>query len=711
MKKWLLIAFLLAASSVWAQGWPSIGVLPDNGPTLPSTCNVGQIYFQTVTGGGGIGLYQCLSSNTWTKFGTGGLTVAGATGDDQINSGSSTLAAGHLNDGHPVAGYMNLSEPLSMGAGHPLTETEVVGSTGVTQYLLCSLDSTGAVVTSGANATGVYGICQTTQTVGQNVEVAKDPSDTLAVAGGAITINDLVGTGTTAGRVYDLGVVNSNGVANNVQVIGRATTAGTTGNPFSLAWYGPGHYGTLVVAAGVAQSVCSDNGCTQLNSKPACADTSGSGTVQSCATSPTFVPAAGAWVIYTTTTANTGDVTVNVNSLGAKHIRKNLGAAVLDSGDLPANVNVPLYYDGTYWEIQTVANASAGLSNVAMPSAEFASSITGSVETVTKQNQNASYFWKSLPSSTQTPFFVAATTCQGAAGASTTCTLNSPTIAGHLLVINVISGDSITSATDSASNSYTDAGGDTNYTHQVVYYHANIGAGVTSVTVNFGASLHLSAMVVTEWGNVALTSPLDTANATDFSACGPPASLSPVTTGTANDLIISSAATPAGMTYVAGVGYSLAGTVTTSDNGSSTASQWVAVGATGTYTPTISCSGHSQQSVTVAFKGLSSPATQQPGFYPAFVADFTSIAIGPIYNHAGTFQNVSPHFVSDTCTLGTSCAVTLTGNAVFTSSSTYSCVAQDDTGANATAISYSSGSAFTITGTGSDVIRYICVGN
>src|SRR5690348_10518196 len=72
----------------------------------------------------------------------------------------------------------------------------------------------------------------------------------------------------------------------------------------------------------------------------ACADSSGSGTAQVCNTTPTYSPVAGDWVIYSTTTANTGDVTVNVNSLGAKHIRKWLGAATLSSGDLPSGVNV-----------------------------------------------------------------------------------------------------------------------------------------------------------------------------------------------------------------------------------------------------------------------------------------------------------------------------------------------------------------------------------
>jgi hypothetical protein len=67
--------------------------------------------------------------------------------------------------------------------------------------------------------------------------------------------------------------------------------------------------------------------------------------------------------------------------------------------------------------------------------------------------------------------------------------------------------------------------------------------------------------------------------------------------------------------------------------------------------------------------------------------------------------------VIGTCTLGTDCAVTLTGAAVFTSSTSYTCNAQDQSAAAATRVVQSSGSAFTVTGTGTDVIRYSCEGN
>jgi hypothetical protein len=80
------------------------------------------------------------------------------------------------------------------------------------------------------------------------------------------------------------------------------------------------------------------------------------------------------------------------------------------------------------------------------------------------------------------------------------------------------------------------------------------------------------------------------------------------------------------------------------------------------------------------------------------------------YNHSGTVQT-NYHIITDRCTLGTNCAVTLTGAAVFTSLTSYNCTGNDETGINSVNWSASSGSAFTFTGTGTDNIAYTCVGN
>lgn len=95
-----------------------------------------------------------------------------------------------------------------------------------------------------------------------------------------------------------------------------------------------------------------------------CSDVSGSGTAQSCTTSPSFTPAAKDCFIYNTTTTNTGDVTVNINTLGAKHFRKYLGSSTLAAGDLVANTPQVVCYDGTFVEVSTIGNAPAGTGSV-----------------------------------------------------------------------------------------------------------------------------------------------------------------------------------------------------------------------------------------------------------------------------------------------------------------------------------------------------------
>jgi hypothetical protein len=87
-----------------------------------------------------------------------------------------------------------------------------------------------------------------------------------------------------------------------------------------------------------------------------CLDSSGSGTVQSCTTSPSNSPSPGDTIIYKTTTTNTGDLTINVNGGGAVHARKWQANSILAAGDLQAGVYQLATYDGTYWEFYTIGN-------------------------------------------------------------------------------------------------------------------------------------------------------------------------------------------------------------------------------------------------------------------------------------------------------------------------------------------------------------------
>lgn len=81
------------------------------------------------------------------------------------------------------------------------------------------------------------------------------------------------------------------------------------------------------------------------------------------------------------------------------------------------------------------------------------------------------------------------------------------------------------------------------------------------------------------------------------------------------------------------------------------------------------------------------------------------------YNSAGTQRTIN-HIVQDKVGLVAGTAtVTLVGSAVFTSANSYTCVAIDESAANAVQVMQTSGSSLTIIGTGADIIRYICIGN
>lgn len=112
-----------------------------------------------------------------------------------------------------------------------------------------------------------------------------------------------------------------------------------------------------------------------------------------------------------------------------------------------------------------------------------------------------------------------------------------------------------------------------------------------------------------------------------------------------------------------------------------------------------------------AIKFVTTVATGTPPLTVTSTTPVANLAATPVtYNHSAT-QLTNAHVVVDSCTLGTDCAVTLTGAAVYTSSTSYTCVAQDQTAAAATKVVQASGSGFTITGTGTDAIRYKCEGN
>ena len=107
-------------------------------------------------------------------------------------------------------------------------------------------------------------------------------------------------------------------------------------------------------------------------------------------------------------------------------------------------------------------------------------------------------------------------------------------------------------------------------------------------------------------------------------------------------------------------------------------------------------------------------STKTTGTSPLVIASttpVTNLTTAPAtYNAAGT-QQINTHIVEGTCRLGTSCSITLSGAAAY--STNFTCTASDATSANAVRIQEISGSApngLIFTGTGTDDIYYICIG-
>jgi len=211
---------------------------------------------------------------------------------------------------------------------------------------------------------------------------------------GSSTTNDVAAFSNTTGTILlDSGVLytnlvtqTSNAVANQIcaytginKICVPTTTLPTAAFP-ALTGDVTNSAGSLATTVGkvnngvipTSASVLGSNGSAQLITDTAhnlaapnlCLDSSGSGTAQSCTSSPGFTPAAGDTIIYKTTTTNTGDVTINVNSSSAVHARKWQGTSTLASGDLQAGVYLLATYDGTYWEFYTIGNAPIGSGTV-----------------------------------------------------------------------------------------------------------------------------------------------------------------------------------------------------------------------------------------------------------------------------------------------------------------------------------------------------------
>jgi len=218
------------------------------------------------------------------------------------------------------------------GAAGPIGPTGATGSTGS--------------LTSGGTATGFFDFSSASLRLPEVVYGSLPAVST--VAGRVYVVTDATSAGScSAGGGSSRAICRSTGSV--WEALGGSGSGGGTSLPASAAVLGSNVSSQAVAASAHA-----------IVTPLACADSSGSATAQSCNTSPSFTPAVGDMVVYSTTTANTGSLTINVNGSGAKAVRKWLGSATLAAGDLPANVPLTAVFDGTSWEVQAIGNAPSG---------------------------------------------------------------------------------------------------------------------------------------------------------------------------------------------------------------------------------------------------------------------------------------------------------------------------------------------------------------
>lgn len=184
-------------------------------------------------------LKVCSTTNTWTVItGTGGsggggtyvLPIAGPTTLGGVKIGSGIAEA--------IDGTISLSGTYSLGTNGAITVTKVAGTGGTTANTLVQLTSTNKVVTSTIGTRG-YGIALTTQSSGQNVEVAISGT-VQCLADNVTTIGDIAIAGTAfSGYCRDSGTNNVNTISSNVNIVGIITQAVSQGQLVTIQLVNP----------------------------------------------------------------------------------------------------------------------------------------------------------------------------------------------------------------------------------------------------------------------------------------------------------------------------------------------------------------------------------------------------------------------------------------------------------------------------------------
>ena len=198
---------------------------------------------------------------------------------------------------------------------------------------------------------------------------------------------------------------------------------------------------------------------------------------------------------------------------------------------------------------------------------------------------------------------------QGAEGTGTSSplayALPGDATAGNLIVVNIKAFTAtITSITDSRSNTYTLAVTHTYWWTQSIYYAKNIVGGSNTITIAFTGDTVLAASH--EYSGLDTTSPLDkTSSAEGGSGAGDSGAQ---TTTVADELIFGAASSGAYMNGLAGSGFTQRKVI---DYGGGCISEEKIVSSTGSYSASFLDSGSSWMAAMATFKGASAAARRR----------------------------------------------------------------------------------------------------
>lgn len=243
--------FTGSSGSAWTLGAGVAGEgfdVVDNGTaniTITATGNINGASTLVLTPGQSASIFYG-TSTWWAAVANPTVTPpAGSSGDLQMNSGSSTFAAAHLND---TGSRINATESIDTETNAIFWEIPNASVTGTTNNKLAIFTGapSTAVIANTGNLTGIIGIVATGGGTTGTAKIAVSGQATCVFDGATVAGDFVQASGTAGGDCHDAGATDPTGVAVIGQVLStnggagtyavmlyppNITQLGTTGNP------------------------------------------------------------------------------------------------------------------------------------------------------------------------------------------------------------------------------------------------------------------------------------------------------------------------------------------------------------------------------------------------------------------------------------------------------------------------------------------------